>query len=72
MSKKGDNMVDKIIDVFRVVVAGAIVIYAIYLIIFKTLLPDLPWWVQGVLIAIGVGVIYMLRDEILKFTKKTF
>ncbi len=72
MGKKGDDMVDKIVDVFRVVITGAIVIYAIYMIIFKTFLPELPLWVQGVLIAIGAGAIYLLRDEIIKFTKKLF
>lgn len=68
MGKKGDKAVDDIIDAFRVLMVGAVVIYAGFAII-GSLIKDVPLWIEIVLGGLLVIFVYAVRDKVQQFIK---
>lgn len=68
MGKAGDASIDKLIDAFRIVAVGAILIFAMYSII-ESILSQVPIWIKYILYGLLVFFVYLMRDKVIEFTK---
>ena len=69
MGKEADKTIDRIVDAFRVIAVGAIVIFAAYKIL-DTVLNELPTWIRWAIYAALAVFVYAVRNKIISFTKK--
>lgn len=70
MGKAGDKAVDKLVDAFRVVVVGVVIIIAVWGIL-EQILTDvgIPIWIKYIVYGLILFFIYLTRDKIIEFTK---
>lgn len=63
------KLTENLVELFRLVIVGMLVIYITYQFMLA-LIPDIPLWVKGVIVLIGVSFIYFVRDYILGALEK--
>ena len=66
---KADELIDYIIDGFKIIVIAGVCIYASYHII-RTLAGDLPAWIGTILIGLLVVYITVINTRVKDFFKK--
>ena len=70
MGKAGDQAVDKLIDAFRVVVVGVVLIIAAWGILEQILTDTgISVWIKYIVYGLIVFFIYLIRDKVIEFTK---
>ncbi len=68
MGEKGDNVGDKLIELFRVFVIAIVIIYAGFSIV-ESLIKTVPLWIQVIFGGLLVVFVYAVRDQVIEFIK---
>lgn len=68
MGKTGDNVGDKLIELFRVFVIAIVIIYAGFSIV-ESLIKTVPLWIQVIFGGLLVVFVYAVRDQVIEFIK---
>jgi mannose/fructose/N-acetylgalactosamine-specific phosphotransferase system component IIC len=70
MGKKGDNVENKLMEIFRVFVIAIIIIYGGYSIV-ESLIKTVPLWIQVPLGGLLVAFVYAVKNQVFEFIQNT-